>query len=53
MAVIGPNPGIIPMKVPAKHPATTHARLAGWKAVARPVAIPSHIGQENQRPGSM
>ena len=41
IAEIGPKPGSMPMKVPAKQPTITIRRLVGVIAVDSPVRIPS------------
>ena len=43
MAVIGPNPGSIPIIVPAKQPIITIIKFLNDKAVCNPISIPSII----------
>ena len=50
-ADIGPRPGNIPMKVPAKQPTTTIIMLNGMIAVLRPTNIPSNMTLTSKQHG--
>ena len=41
IAEIGPRPGSMPMKVPAKQPTKSIMRLVGVSTVVRPMSMPS------------
>jgi hypothetical protein len=45
MALMGPRPGIMPIKVPAIQPKTTQLKLLKVKAVAIPVMMPSSMAK--------
>ena len=46
MALMGPNPGIMPIKVPAIQPNITQLKLLSVNAEATPVIIPSSMSIE-------